>query len=75
MRDFTEKEKTYIVQNEDSLTLLQFAKKFDCKPNEVYECYSDIVESGEHWKYYQEKYEAYAKHISARRIARWGNDE
>lgn len=73
MRRFSDKEKSFIVRNEDELTLEELAMKFKCEPKEVLECYSDIIDTGEHWKYYKVKHDRFMKHFSKMSFKRWGD--
>ena len=48
----SEKEKKFIVDRQDMYSLGELGEKLGRDPHEIYDCYSDMVDSGEYIKYY-----------------------
>lgn len=55
-REFTKEDRSYILQNEEKMSLEDLGKHFNCSWKEVYEAYTDTFDFGEHKKYMFEKY-------------------
>lgn len=45
MKEFSDRDKKYILENHDSKSLGEIAQKLKCDWHEVYDCYSEILKS------------------------------
>ena len=71
MKEFSYRERKFIVEHQDNVSLGTMAKKFNCNWHEVYNCYAAIIKTDAYADYTRRKRESvcggessFRKHIN-----------